>query len=151
MGSSMSMFEMLVPSGTLVWLDALAWMAAVLALVTSGVVARRASRQRHRLEGMRRDLQAFAEASTRVADTLDHLLRGHVEPGEGGMTSRRYLLLQAREGMEKGEAVDSLASRLELCDDERRLLEFLARGQSRDMRPHPQPGPRAPGREAWVA
>ncbi len=147
----MSTFEMLVPAGAVVWLDALAWIVAVLALATSGVVARRGSRQRRRLEGMRRDLQAFAEASTRVADTLDHLLRGNVEPGEGSMTSRRYLLLQAREGMEKGEAVDSLASRLDLCDDERRLLEFLARGESQEMRPHGPSSLRTPDREVWVA
>jgi hypothetical protein len=111
------------------WLSALTLLAALTALAASIRVARRVSRERQRLDGMRRDLQAFAEASTRVADTLDHLLRGTVQPVEGSSSSRRYLLLQAREGLEQGEAIDALAARLDLCEDEKQLLQFLQRSR----------------------
>lgn len=110
-----------------VWLGGITLCAALAALLVSYGMARRLARERRRLDSMRRDLQAFAEASTRVADTLDHLLRGTVEPPEGSGSSRRYLLLQAREGIEQGEAVDTLAARLDLCDDEKHLLQFLER------------------------
>lgn len=109
------------------WLSVLPLLAALMALTASIRVARRVSRERQRLDAMRRDLQAFAEASTRVADTLDHLLRGDVQPAESSTSSRRYLLLQAREGLEQGEGIDALAARLDLCEDEKQLLQFLQR------------------------
>lgn len=117
------------------WVDALSWIAAGVALLVSALVLHRANRERRRLEGMRRDLEAFAEASTRVADTLDHLLRGTVEPATASVSSRRYLLVKARECLEQGEAVETIASKLGLCEDEKRLLEFFGlsgrRGQVR--------------------
>lgn len=107
------------------WLSAGTLLFALLALAASWRVARGVRRERQRLDGMRRDLQVFAEASTRVADTLDHLLRGDVAPAEASTSSRRYLLHQARERLERGEAVDALAAQLDLCEDEKQLLEFL--------------------------
>ena len=89
---------------------------------------RRAARERRRLDVMHRDLQVFAEASTRVADTLDHLLRGDVPEPEAPTSSRRYLLHQARERLERGETAEQVATQLALCEDERRLLEFLGSG-----------------------
>jgi len=109
------------------WLSAATLLLALVALAASWRVARRVRRERERLDGMRRDLQAFAEASTRVADALDHLLRGDVAPAEASTSSRRYLLHQARERLEQGEAVDALATQLDLCEDEKQLLEFLRR------------------------
>jgi hypothetical protein len=107
------------------------WLVAVVALVAAASLGlcvlglRRAARAERRLDGLRRELAVFAEASTRVADTLEHLLKGEVEPREAPVTSRRYLLLQARRGLEAGEEVDALAARLELCDDEKRLLALV--------------------------
>lgn len=123
----MSLLELYAVASPWVWLGGIALCAALSALAVSYCIARRLAGERRRLDNMRRDLQAFAEASTRVADTLDHLLRGTVEPQEGSGSSRRYLLLQAREGIEQGEAVDALAARLDLCDDEKHLLQFLER------------------------
>lgn len=127
----MSLLELTLPGADAAWLNGLALLAALGALFASWRVARRTARDRRRIDGMHRDLQVFAEASTRVADTLDHLLRGDVDadPGpvgrERGASSRRYLLLQARERLERGEPIESLAASLELCEDERRLLEFF--------------------------
>ncbi len=112
------------------WLSALTLAAAIGALLWSWRVARRSARQRHRLDAMQRDLQVFAEASTRVADSLDQLLHGDVEPArppEHAASSRRYLLLQARERVERGESIDAVGASLGLCEDERRLLEFQQR------------------------
>lgn len=121
-----------LPDATLLtdgWLSAVTLATALAALAASWRIARRAARERRRLDVMHRDLQVFAEASTRVADTLDHLLRGDVPEPEAPTSSRRYLLHQARERLERGEAADQVASQLALCDDERRLLEFLSRGR----------------------
>lgn len=123
----MSLLDLYSFAAPAVWLGGITLLAALAALAASYRVARRLARERRRLDGMRRDLQAFAEASTRVADTLDHLLRGTVEPAEGSGSSRRYLLLQAREGIEQGETIDALAARLDLCEDEKHLLHFLER------------------------
>lgn len=123
----MSLLDLYSVAPPWVWLGAVTLCTALAALAVSYCMARRLARERRRLDSMRRDLQAFAEASTRVADTLDHLLRGNVEAPEGSGSSRRYLLLQAREGIEQGEAIDDLAARLDLCDDERHLLQFLER------------------------
>lgn len=117
-----------------IWIQALTLGVAMVALAASWLLARRAARERRRVDGMHRDLQVFAEASTRVADTLDHLLRGTVEPPASSTSSRRYLLVQARERLEQGENLDTLASGLDLCEDERRLLEFLHRSGN----PRPQ-------------
>lgn len=110
------------------WLGALALCLAIGALVASLAVARRTSRERRRLDRMRRDLEAFTEASVRVADSLDHVLRGSVEPAEITTSSRRYLLMQARERMQRGEPVDTLATNLQLCEDEKYLLAFIGEG-----------------------
>ena len=110
------------------WFSAFAVAAAVAALAVSWHAARRTARERQRLDVMHRDLQVFAEASTRVADTLDHLLRGDVPEPEAPTSSRRYLLHQARERLERGETAEQVATQLALCEDERRLLEFLSSG-----------------------
>lgn len=123
----MSLPDFSAPDLSALWLQAIALSLTLLALGASWRLARRAARERRRIDSMHRDLQVFAEASTRVADTLDHLLRGTVEPAAASTSSRRYLLLKARERLEQGEPLDTLASRLDLCQDERRLLEFLQR------------------------
>ncbi|MFW6094018.1 MAG: hypothetical protein ACODAC_08600 [Pseudomonadota bacterium] len=143
------MFNAMVAGMEHLWLAAAACVIALAALGVSAVVLRRAARERRRLDGMRRDLEVFAEASTRVADTVDHLLHGTVSAGDAGTTSRRYLLVQARHGLEQGERVEALADRFGLCDDERRLLEFLSdagRGASRSDRAR-EPA----AAQAWVA
>lgn len=130
----MNLPELAQSGSAAVWIQALALVVALGALAASWLLARRAARERRRVDGMHRDLQVFAEASTRVADTLDHLLRGTVEPPAGSTSSRRYLLVQARERLEQGENLDTLARGLDLCEDERRLLEFLHRSGN----PRPQ-------------
>jgi hypothetical protein len=121
---------------TELWLQGAALALALLALLASWRLARRASRERRRIDGMHRDLQVFAEASTRVADTLDQMLRGAVEPAVASTSSRRFVLLKARERLEQGEALETVASRLDLCEDERRLLEFLQRSGTPAPRVH---------------
>lgn len=131
------------------WVAAVSVLLALCALAVSLRLARRHARDRARLDCMRRDLQAFTEASTRVADTLDHLLTGTVEPAEPCAPSRRYLLLRAREGMQNGETLEALSERLDLCEDERKLLEFAQTGTATAT--GSAAPPRAPGRRAWVA
>ncbi|MEQ8861320.1 MAG: hypothetical protein RIC56_21960 [Pseudomonadales bacterium] len=115
------------------WLTVLALAVAAGALLTSYRIARRSARERRRIDAMQRDLQIFAEASTRVADSLDHLLRGDVEPAGPAArvtSSRRYLLHEARERLERGEPLETLTASLGLCEDEQRLLDFVQRSGS---------------------
>ncbi len=112
------------------WLGGAALGLALLALLVTVMVARRNARQRERLEALQRDLQTFTEASVRVAESLDHVLRGAVAPGatpaaDASVSSRRYLLMQARERLQQGEPLEALASSLHLCEDEKHLLQFL--------------------------
>lgn len=126
----MNLLEIVPVAGPQTWLGGAALALALLALLVTVVVARRGARERARLEVLQRDLQTFTEASVRVAESLDHVLRGAVTPGaapaaEASVSSRRYLLMQARERLQQGEPLDSLASSLHLCDDEKHLLRFL--------------------------
>lgn len=126
----MNLPELAVGSLSAVALSALTLLVALGALLASWRQARRSARERHRLDAVQREIQVFAEASTRVADSLDRLLRGEVEtaaPQDRVASSRRYLLLQARERLERGEDIATLSVSLGLCDDERRLLEFFER------------------------
>lgn len=155
--TSMRWLEALAATAADNWIELACALVAVAALALSVRVMRRAAGDRRRLDDMRRDLQAFTEASTRVADTLNHLLNGDVAPVEQSAPSRRYLLLRAREGLENGETVEDLASRLDLCEDERKLLEFLQGSGSAGVHARAPAGARAFGRErgsakrAWVA
>ena len=72
-------------------------------------------------------LAVSAEASTRVADTLDQVLRdsGKLKESRAAGSSRRYLLAQAREALEQGEALNLVAERLRLSRDEVQLLRLV--------------------------
>lgn len=107
------------------WLGAAALAVALLALLAALRGARRQSRERSRLDDMRRDLATFTEASVRVAESLDHVLRAGVPAPDASMSSRRYVLMQARERLQQGESLETLATALHLCDDEKHLLRFL--------------------------
>ena len=95
--------------------------ALVLVVTTVVFMARirRAEREVARLAG---HLDCFSEASVRVADTLDQLLRGDVTPVGRVQSSRRYLLNQARERVGTGEQLQSVAQGLGLSRDEILLL-----------------------------
>lgn len=127
------------------WLEyAPAAVAAAISLLTGLVCFARARRAERRSAELGEQVAAFSEASVRVADTLDALLRGQVSPPqEGHQPSRRYLLAQAQQGLSAGESLEQVAERLRLSHDETRLLRFAALGRERG----------APGRSTrnWAA
>jgi hypothetical protein len=104
-----------------------AWLAVGLALVIVVVMSARMVRSEREVRRLQREVVVFAEASTRVADTLDQLLLGNVAPTRGSHTSRRYLLSEALAGLESGESLDALSERLGLSHDEVHLLQRTAR------------------------
>lgn len=111
------------------WFDyAPAALAAVSCLATILACFARARRAEARYAHLRADVAAFSEASVRVADTLDALLRGRVPAPEAAQSSRRYLLTQAQQGMAAGETLDQVTERLHLSQDEARLLAFASLG-----------------------
>lgn len=114
-----------------------AWMLlpAALALLACATCAactvaclRRARQAEQRQSQLQADLAVFSEASVRVADTLNALLRGEARGPETAGSSRRRLLAQAQSGMASGESLDGVAARLQLSHDEKRLLGFAALG-----------------------
>lgn len=86
----------------------------------------RSVRLRRELAELRSHLEVFTEASIRVADSLDELMRGNVEPPKASQASRRYVINQAREGMRGGEQLPQLSQRLGLSHDEEMLLRTTA-------------------------
>lgn len=86
----------------------------------------RSRRLRKELDELRSNVGVFTEASIRVAQTLDGLLQGEVEPAQAHHASRRYLVNQAREGIRSGERLPQLAERLALSHDEVALLQTAA-------------------------
>ncbi|MEZ5560802.1 MAG: hypothetical protein R3E86_19930 [Pseudomonadales bacterium] len=119
------------------WLDgAYGTEMAVLALIAllaaslavSAIAWWRMRRSAAELVRLQQDLAVFAEASTRVADTLDQVLRDSGKLSEARATgaSRRYLLAQAREALEQGEALNLVAARLRLSRDEVQLLRLAS-------------------------
>lgn len=114
------------------WFDYLpAASAAIACLATAVMCFARARRAEQRYARLRDDVSAFSEASVRVADTLDALLRGQVSPAEAQASSRRCLLAQAQKRMAEGESPEQVAGQLHLSHDEARLLAFAALGRTR--------------------
>lgn len=103
------------------------WIAVGLAVVTVAITSARLMSAEHEVKRLQREVAVFAEASTRVADTLDQLLLGNVAATGVSHTSRRYLLSEATAGLESGESLDSLSERLGLSHDEVRLLQRTQR------------------------
>ena len=105
------------------------WMVvgSLLCFVAGGVgLLVRSARLRRELVALRSDVNVFTEASIRVAQTLDGLMQGDVEPRGANQASRRYLINQAREGVRDGEPLATLAERLGLSHDEVALLRTVA-------------------------
>lgn len=101
---------------------------AILALSLAGgllvwrwLIRLRSAQQR--ISTLERELAVYAEASTRVAASVEAILLARVKPGESVHSSRRYLLLQARERISRGDEVSATARKLGLSFDELRLLE----------------------------
>jgi hypothetical protein len=86
----------------------------------------RSIRIRNELRELRSYVEVFAEASIRVAQTLDGLMQGDVEPRRTNQSSRRYLINEARDGIRVGEDIPQLADRLGLSHDEVMLLRRMA-------------------------
>lgn len=111
------------------WLDyapaALAALACTVTVMACFVRTRRTERRYARLH---EDVSVFSEASMRVADTLDALLRGQVAPQEVHQSSRRYVLAQAQQRMAAGESIEQVTEGLHLSHDEARLLAFASLG-----------------------
>lgn len=102
---------------------ALVLAAAVLTAIFSGVMVLRYRRLASHLGRLQREMLVYTEASTRVAQTLEAALLGPTTPARTHQTSRRYLLLQARERLHRGESLEGIARGLGLSHDEVRLLE----------------------------
>jgi hypothetical protein len=118
------------------WLDyAPAGLAALTCLATVLICFARTRRAEQRYARLRDDVSAFSDASVRVADTLDALLKGEVTPREAHQSSRRYLLSQAQHDVAAGESLEQVAERLHLSHDEARLMGFVALGQRRERAP----------------
>jgi hypothetical protein len=83
----------------------------------------RLRRAQQRISTLERELAVYAEASTRVAASVEAILLARVKPGESVHSSRRYLLLQARERISQGDELRTTARNLGLSFDEQRLLE----------------------------
>ena len=88
------------------------WLAVALAALSLGLASMRLIRAEREVKRLQREVVVFAEASTRVADTLDQLLLGNVAATRGSHTSRRYLLSEAQAGLESGDSLNALAERL---------------------------------------
>lgn len=121
----MNMLEMLMIHLLSTWWVLPTWIVAGLALCVSFVAISKSAPQRQRLESLKRQLEVYTEASTRVADTMDQLLRGEIATTARATSSRRYLLQQAKQGLTEGEPLDALAGRLGLCEDEKQLLSVF--------------------------
>lgn len=80
-----------------------------------------------RLARLETELTVYTEASTRVAESLDAVLMGRTRTSQSIQSSRRYLLLQARERLHRGESPQGIARALGLSHDEVRLLEHADR------------------------
>jgi hypothetical protein len=115
------------------WLEyAPAAFAAIACLATCVACFARARRAERRAAELQAQVGAFSEASVRVADTLDALLRGQVTPAqESHQPSRRYVLAQAQQGLAEGQSLEQVTERLRLSHDEARLLGFAALGRQR--------------------
>lgn len=134
------------------WFDAALAVLAVLALTSAAaLLVVRLRRAQGEVDRLRREVAVFAEASTRVADTLDRVLSGRVPVTETVHASRRYLLSEAQKAIAAGEAVDAVGQRLRLSHDEVRLLRCALPG-GKEPASEPAPAPH-PGRSSrsWAA
>lgn len=111
-------------AGVVVDLLALVFLAALMGIVW--LIGHRWMMTLTRMKTLEREVAVYSEASTRVAETVEDILLARVKPGESVHSSRRYLLLQARERLAKGEPLQATARSLGLSFDELRLLERRA-------------------------
>jgi len=123
------------------WLIGLALGAILLlgALVATLVVIHHNRRLGNRLARLESELTVYTEASTRVAQTLEAVLLGRTRTSQSLQTSRRYLLIQARERFHRGESPQGIARGLGLSHDEVRLLERAGRSDPVRESPVTQP------------
>lgn len=115
----------------------MSWPDVVLSLAGAGLlgtlifmVVGRTRRAQNEVDQLRRELAVYAEASTRVAETLDRVLLGRTTPTETSHSSRRYLLSEAQRATAQGESLDGVAARLQLSHDEVHLLRYTLAGAS---------------------
>jgi hypothetical protein len=139
------------------WFEAgLAALAAVGLATAAALLVMRLRQARGEVDRLRREVAVFAEASTRVADTLDRVLSGSVPVTDTVHVSRRYLLGEAQKAIAGGESVDAVGLRLRLSHDEIRLLRCVLPGSATPVGPGPA-GEAAPGtqrgrsRRSWAA
>ena len=115
----------------------MSWPDVVLSVTGAGLlgalifmVVGRTRQAQSEIDRLRRELAVYAEASTRVADTLDRALLGRTTPPETSHSSRRYLLSEAQRATAQGESLDAVAARLQLSHDEVHLLRYTLAGRS---------------------
>ncbi len=107
------------------WPDVIISVAGIGVLAASiFLVVGRTRRARNEIDLLRKDIAVYAEASIRVADTLDKVLQGKATPSETSHSSRRYLLSEAQRAAAQGESLDAVAARLQLSHDELHLLRY---------------------------
>jgi len=105
------------------------WLVVGIALLGMFAVSARIVSAQREVERLQSEVIIFAEASIRVAETLDQLLLGNLAATRVSHTSRRYLLSEAQAGLGSGESLDGLAERLGLSHDEVRLLHAARSAQ----------------------
>lgn len=116
----MNWYEQLL-SGIAVDLLALVMLAALTGIIW--LVGRHWITALNRMKTLEREVAVYSEASTRVAETVEDILLARVKPGESIHSSRRYLLMQARDRLARGEPLQATARSLGLSFDELRLLQ----------------------------
>lgn len=136
------------------WLMTGAIVGALLVLGAVAAALRIAGHNRRlgvRLARLESELTVYTEASTRVAESLEAVLMGRTRTSQSLHSSRRYLLLQARERLHRGETPQGIAWGLGLSHDEVRLLEHVGRsGLVRDSATAQRPRSSLESREGFV-
>ncbi len=80
------------------------------------------SRQHRRITELQQQLEVFVDTSINVARCVDRLTHDGGAREVANVASRRWVLREARNRMDKGESVTEIAVPLGLSRDEMRLL-----------------------------
>ncbi len=80
------------------------------------------SRQHRRITELQQQLEVFVDTSINVARCVDRLTHDGGSQEIANVASRRWVLREARNRLEKGESVTEIAVPLGLSRDEMRLL-----------------------------
>jgi len=80
------------------------------------------AQQRKRIRTIEAQLEIFVDSSIAVAQSVDRLLRQGKVSEETNVSSRRWILQEAKSRVQRGESLLDVAAPLGLSQDEVRLL-----------------------------